>query len=350
MKAIHLIVLWAAAVTTKSTAPNGRRTSSSSSSFLPSLVAGSTTVPNTKHADDGSSALSSSCSSQHESSASTTTESAASPDALIERFLRDNRDNDDDVDGQVSSTPKKFHVQGWRWHTLSLVRDAGRLQRLALRKISTATVTGSDVENGGDSDLDMAAEHVIDFNMKGLHAVEDELFFPWLRSILVDEKSGVVHAANVRNAFGAVLDSIETERLFVRKLASQVREQARIASSTNSTPTRRSEAASNVAQMSSTLATRTRDILTRQEQLLVPAVAALVPESEQKSFNSRVIRKLGIFDSRLHLVGMYDAVMETADIVEEKLFEEMIPMIPRMMIPRWRRKLYEPKAGVLEGV
>uniref|UniRef100_A0A6U2S798 RxLR effector candidate protein n=2 Tax=Leptocylindrus danicus TaxID=163516 RepID=A0A6U2S798_9STRA len=339
MKAIHLIVLWTAAVTTKSTAPNGRRTSSSSSSFWPSLVAGSTTVPNTKHADDDV------C----------TTESAASPDALIERFLRDNRNHDDTSGGHDdnSTTPKKFHVQGWRWHTLSLVRDAGRLQRLALRKISTTTVpTGSDAveDDSGDSDLDMAAEHVIDFNMKGLHAVEDELFFPWLRSILVDEKSGVVHAANVRNAFGAVLDSIETERLFVRKLASQVREQARIASSTNSTPTRRSEAASNVAQMSSTLATRTRDILTRQEQLLVPAVAALVPESEQKSFNSRVIRKLGIFDSRLHLVGMYDAVMETADIVEEKLFEEMIPMIPRMMIPRWRRKLYEPKAGVLEGV
>ena len=114
-------------------------------------------------------------------------------------------------------------------------------------------------------------------------------------------------------------------------------------------PTKRSEAASNVAQISSTLSMRTRDILTREERLLIPAIAALVSESEQKSFNNRVIRKLGIFDSRLHLVGMYDAVMETADVIEEKLFEEIIPMVPRMMIPRWRRKLYEPQAGVLEG-
>lgn len=165
----------------------------------------------------------------------------------------------------------------------------------------------------------------------------------------MDESSSGVHAADLRSAFGAVLDGIDAERSFVRKLASQVREQARIASSENLAPTKRSEAASNVAQISSTLSMRTRDILTREERLLIPAIAALVSESEQKSFNNRVIRKLGIFDSRLHLVGMYDAVMETADVIEEKLFEEIIPMVPRMMIPRWRRKLYEPQAGVLEG-
>lgn len=201
MKAIHFIILWTAANTTNCSAPNSRQ-----KSFLPSLVAGSD-VPNTNTGEG-------------KAKSCHVTESA-SADALIECFLRENV-------GGANDDTKKFHVHGWRWHTLSLVRDAGRLERLALQKIKptgsddiTAFPTKSDT-GGGDSDLDTAAEHVIGFNMKGLFAVEDELFFPWLRSKLVDESSSGVHAADLRSAFGAVLDGIDAERSFVRKLASQV--------------------------------------------------------------------------------------------------------------------------------
>lgn len=88
-------------------------------------------------------------------------------------------------------------------------------------------------------------------------------------------------------------------------------------------------------------------MLHREETLLVPAVARIVPESEQKSFNNKVIRKLGIMDSRLHLVGMHEAVWDLKDTSERELFDETIPSIPRMMIPRWKRLLYEPRAGML---
>jgi hypothetical protein len=86
-----------------------------------------------------------------------------------------------------------------------------------------------------------------------------------------------------------------------------------------------------------------------QDTLLVPTVASLVSEAEQKSFNNKVLRSLGILDTRTHLVGMYDTVCELDDDVEHKLFQEFIPYLPRLMIPRWKRLLYEPKAGALDS-
>ena len=93
-----------------------------------------------------------------------------------------------------------------------------------------------------------------------------------------------------------------------------------------------------------------RSMLELEDSLLVPVIARVVPESEQKSFNNRVIRNLGIFDSRLHLVGMHEAVIASNDKTELAMFEETIPTIPRMLIPRWRRLLYEPQAGVLDAI
>jgi hypothetical protein len=53
---------------------------------------------------------------------------------------------------------KQFHVQGWRWHTLSLVRDAERLESLAQRLASL-----SPSSNNGKA-LRKGVSHVLDFN------------------------------------------------------------------------------------------------------------------------------------------------------------------------------------------
>jgi hypothetical protein len=86
-----------------------------------------------------------------------------------------------------------------------------------------------------------------------------------------------------------------------------------------------------------------------ENSFLVPTIARIVPEHEQKSFNNKVIRNLGVLDSRLHLVGMHEAVWELNDDQEKKLFEETIPSIPQRLIPRWKRLLYQPRVGVLDG-
>jgi hypothetical protein len=110
----------------------------------------------------------------------------------------------------------------------------------------------------------------------------------------------------------------------------------------------RAVAVTSVAAGSAKIAEYARSMLALEDSLLIPIIARFVPESEQKSFNNRVIRNLGIFDSRLHLVGMYEAVAELNDKTELELFDRTIPSIPRMMIPRWKRLLYEPQAGVLD--
>jgi len=87
----------------------------------------------------------------------------------------------------------------------------------------------------------------------------------------------------------------------------------------------------------------------QENKFLVPAVAKIVPKKEQKSFNNKVLLELGILESRVHLVGMYDAVVESGIEKEREMFREFIPVIPRMMIPNWRKKLYNPQAGILDG-
>jgi len=46
-----------------------------------------------------------------------------------------------------------------------------------------------------------------------------------------------------------------------------------------------------------------RAIMHRENSVIIPAIARFVPEHEQKNYNDKVIRALGILDSRVHLVG-----------------------------------------------
>jgi hypothetical protein len=111
---------------------------------------------------------------------------------------------------------------------------------------------------------------------------------------------------------------------------------------------RRFEAIQDVIEKSASLQSCAKTMMDVEDTLLVPAIAKVVPEAEQHSFNNRVLRSLGILDSRLHLVAMYEAIEESGNPEEKALFERAIPSFPQMMIPRWKRKLYGPKAGVLD--
>ena len=104
----------------------------------------------------------------------------------------------------------------------------------------------------------------------------------------------------------------------------------------------RLRAIEDVASISGSIVEHGRSMMQREDSVIVPAISMLVSEPEQKAFNNKVIRNLGILDSRLHLVGMYEAVKELKDPSEQKLFEETIPTIPQKLIPRWKRKLYAP--------
>lgn len=85
----------------------------------------------------------------------------------------------------------------------------------------------------------------------------------------------------------------------------------------------------------------------REINLVMPTVGLCVPEKEQNKFNNQVIKFLGVLEARVHLVHMHEVVQEANSKHEQQLWEEAIPALPRSMIPRWKRSLYEPKASAL---
>lgn len=102
---------------------------------------------------------------------------------------------------ESSETSRKFSIQGWRWHTMSLIREARRLHQLAVQL--------EDVDNSSDlpAGLKTFADYTVHFNMRGLHRIEKDLFFPWVRS-----KTKNVPDKDVAGAFDAILDHLERDR------------------------------------------------------------------------------------------------------------------------------------------
>ena len=238
-------------------------------------------------------------------------------------------------ESKASALLEHFHIQGWRWHTKSLVRDAGRLHRLALK---------SDVTNA--ETLKDATDFVVGFNLLGLHKIEETLFCPWMR-----EKLTLVPKKELSSAFSSVMDKLENDRQTVDHLGSSISQNVILACDTNQPESDRSNAIIEVAAQSAQLQHCARSMMYIEDKWLVPAIANIVPEREQKSFNNKVLLKLGLLDSRLHLVGMYDAIMEEDNdesMKERELFQRAIPSISRKLIPRWNRKLYQPKTFMLE--
>lgn len=236
--------------------------------------------------------------------------------------------------GSSSTLLEQFHIQGWRWHTKSLARDAGRLRNLALK----SSLKNSDT-------LKEASDYVVGFNLAGLHRIETSLFFPWMREKLTAGDSGKPSLSKV---FASAMDALETDRQAVAKLGETIYKKSRVACDTTVPDPRRSDAIAELADHSAELQGLVERMISIEDTLLVPAIGAIVPVREQKSFNNKVLRKLGILDSRLHLVGMYETVWEHNDSKEKELFQQAIPGITRQLIPRWKRKLYQPKTYMME--
>jgi hypothetical protein len=119
-----------------------------------------------------------------------------------------------------SSTSTKFHIQGWRWHTMSLVHEARRLHQLATKLLpqqqqhpTTTTTTASRTPNFVD--LQTVAEYTVDFNMRALHRIERDLFFPWIR-----KKTRSVAEQDVVHALDAVLNQLDKDRNRMESLGS----------------------------------------------------------------------------------------------------------------------------------
>lgn len=109
-----------------------------------------------------------------------------------------------------------FYIQGWRWHTLSLAREARRLQKVA-EKMYSASGSGSQSEPLDLESIKSAADYIVGFNMKGLHKIERDLFFPWARKKVED-----LNQPAIGQAFGALMDHLEGERQLIADLGNDL--------------------------------------------------------------------------------------------------------------------------------
>ncbi|KAL3779173.1 hypothetical protein HJC23_002024 [Cyclotella cryptica] len=246
------------------------------------------------------------------------------------------------------NTSREFHIQGWRWHFMSLMRDSERLERLA--KFLLYDIEGRD--NSGLIALEQAVDYLVNFNMAGLHRVESSMFVQWLHDHLcnanvIGEFCGDDGNA-VTDAFRDVIDKVNDHRVKSSQIGKELYERAKAASDESTTLHQRQERLNDIVKLSLQLSARLRLMRVLQETLVVPAIALVVPSGNQKSFNNRVLLNLGILESRVHLVGMHDAVWESGIESEKNKFEKEIPYVARVMIERWRKSLYDPKAGMLD--
>ena len=218
-----------------------------------------------------------------------------------------------------SSSPSpldSFKVHGYRWHSLSLLRDLRRLEALASQ------------EGVSQKSLEKAADYVAKFNQGTLVDIEETMFFPW-----IDERCSPTAEEKA---------SLLSLRASKRSISSKSLSLPALSKSPSPSPALRSLCAD--------LAEETRKVLVAQDTLVVPIVVRDVSEKEQTKFNNLVLRKLGLLNSRVHLVGMRDAVWESGSSLERRLFEADIPRVARSMIPRWRAGLYKERVGELEGI
>lgn len=116
--------------------------------------------------------------------------------------------------GDVPVENRKFLVNGWRWHTMSVIRDLNRFRGVVRglsaefkekHRQSLSGYVGErellDLQVKQTAKVVSTAGFVLGFNWKALVRVETTLFFPWLRKLL---------PSNVEN----LLKDYGTERLY----------------------------------------------------------------------------------------------------------------------------------------
>lgn len=151
-------------------------------------------------------------------------------DRILQSFRLNLADNNlitaaDDIqaalrNGPVLTTDRLFLINGWRWHTLSVIRDLSRFIAL-VDKLKTELETPIDRSRDVDwtrickekrERLQSAYSFVYQFNWIALQHVERDVFFPWLS----DKLPPVARSA---------IKSISEYHVIVQQLGNQLKEQ-----------------------------------------------------------------------------------------------------------------------------
>lgn len=228
-------------------------------------------------------------------------------------------------DGPVPVGDREFLINGWRWHTASVIRDLNRFEKVLIESKRGKT----DVERTLARERIMKGYmFVFDFNWKACMKVEREIFFPWLQTLLPSSSNYLFNDVYEKH------DSIK-----------------RMSSNLRNTCMNFGWDDDKSYRTALGLLRELKDcaifIQNAQENVFVPFISAYVEKKDQEKFNNRVIRNLGLLDSQVHLVSMKEAI--NGNKKEENLFKNQIPYVARKLIPVWRKRLYQPRAKWLDN-
>lgn len=257
--------------------------------------------------------------------------------------------------GPIPARERCFVINGWRWHTASVIRDLERFRivvhahssiKRGKRSVADSAVAVASSSTTGE----MATVELLDptstarvlgcfqfvcgFNWKALIKVEAEIFFPWLQKLLPE------------SAVSLMSDIIQQHSKIVGlcgKMEAQCMNLSKLTAHDAQTELSTYRKIEDIIQDMQACALKIQSV---QESVFVPYIAAFVSKSEQEVFNRMVIKRLGLFDSQVHLVSMYEAIKTIPK--ELRLYEEQIPSIARAVLPVWHKRLYLPKAGCLQ--
>ena len=237
-------------------------------------------------------------------------------DVIKSNFINDLLDK-----GPVPLQDRGFIINGWRWHTASVIRDLNRFE-LVIKECQHSNLPATEAIKR----LEECYNFAIGFNWKGCMRVERELFFPWLQTLLPKE-----------------LNYLFTDLYYkhdnIKKLSTELKYQCSII-----------DTDINAYMRATLLLGDLKDIAlfiqNVQVNTFIPYISAYVNKREQEAFNNRVINRLGLLDSQIHLVSMIEAIK--GDRKEEELFKKQIPFIVRKLLPVWRTNFYRPKSVCLE--
>jgi len=239
--------------------------------------------------------------------------------------------------GPIPASERCFIVNGWRWHTSAVIRDLERFKGVVSTEMQQG-VSSSSSNNNSNSNSKSAERimgsynFVFGFSWKALMRIEREIFFPWLERLLpesaVNLLSDIVQQHTVINVLS---EKMLQQCTLLLKTKDEMNSDAHIASY------------KRIDDLIGQLQACALRIQSVQESVFVPYISAFVSRKEQEVFNRQVISRLGIVDSQVHLVSMFDAVRNQPK--ELRMYEAQIPRMLRALTPTIRKRLYLPRGA-----
>jgi hypothetical protein len=111
---------------------------------------------------------------------------------------------------------ENFHIHGWRWHTMSLIHETRRLHQSIIKIQQREEESLVQQHDDHVKAIQTVVQYVVDFNMRGLHRIENDIFFPTVQQRVQQS----ILPKDVISAFTTIIKQFDSDRKYVQTLGS----------------------------------------------------------------------------------------------------------------------------------